>query len=60
MTDRDARPAPVSALRRLATDPRAPLAVLAAAGVGLGVVGWSAAVWPVLGGLAGYTLSGSV
>lgn len=53
-------PAPVSAVRRLATDPSTPLVALAAAGVGLGVVGWSAAVWPVLGGLAGYTLSGSV
>lgn len=34
--------------------------VLAPAAVALALAGWSVATWAVLGGLAGYTLSGSV
>lgn len=60
MTDHDARRGPVSAPRRLLTDPVAPLVVLALAGVVFGIAGWAVATWAVLGGLAGYTLSGSV
>ena len=51
--------------RRLATDPLVP--ALAGAGtavvlaaVALATGSWPAAGWAVLGGLAGYTLSGSV
>ena len=50
----------MTAARRLLTHPFAPLVVLALAGVGSGVEGWAEATWAVLGGLAGYTLSGSV
>ncbi len=60
MTDQDARPGPVFAARRLLTDPVAPLVVLAMAGVVFGIAGWSITTWAMLGGLAGYTLSGSV
>lgn len=55
----------VARVHQLATDPLVPVlagavaaAVLAAAAVVTG--GWPAAGWAVLGGLAGYTLSGSV
>lgn len=55
----------VARVRQLATDPLVPAlagavaaAVLAVAAVATG--GWPAAGWAVLGGLAGYTLSGSV
>ncbi|WP_162293070.1 hypothetical protein [Actinophytocola xinjiangensis] len=34
--------------------------LLAPAAVALAVAGWAVAAWAVLGGLAGYTLSGSV
>jgi hypothetical protein len=34
--------------------------VLAPAAVALALAGWAVAAWAVLGGLAGYTLSGSV
>lgn len=47
-------------LPRLATDPLAPAVLLVAAGAGAAVVQAGALVWAVLGGLAGYTLSGSV
>lgn len=46
-------------MRRPLTHPAAPL-VLAPAAVALALAGWSVAAWAVLGGLAGYTLSGSV
>jgi hypothetical protein len=51
--------------RRLATDPLVPLAVLAAVGLtAAGLVSAAGfvpvAAWAALGGLAGYTLSGSV
>lgn len=45
--------------RRLATDPVAPLATLTVLGVGSALVA-PALTWAVLGGLAGYALSGSV
>lgn len=44
---------------RRAVHPLAPL-VLAPAAVALALADWSVAVWAVLGGLAGHTLSGSV
>lgn len=50
---------PAARPRRLA-DPLAPQLVLAAAAVALVLTGWAVAAWAVLGGLAGYTLSGSV
>ncbi|MGB3438880.1 MAG: hypothetical protein WBA97_09030 [Actinophytocola sp.] len=34
--------------------------ILAPAAVALALAGWAVAAWAVLGGLAGYTLSGSV
>jgi hypothetical protein len=49
----------VTALRRGVTHPAAAL-LLAPAAVALALAGWAVAVWAVLGGLAGYTLSGSV
>jgi hypothetical protein len=48
-----------TAARRLATDPLAPLLSLTALGVAAVAVA-PALTWAVLGGLAGYTLSGSV
>ncbi len=45
--------------RRLATHPLVPAAVLAAGALLLGTHG-HALTWAALGGLAGYTLSGSV
>lgn len=45
--------------RRLATDPVVPLATLTVLGVGTVLV-VPALTWAVLGGLAGYALSGSV
>ncbi|WP_198942733.1 hypothetical protein [Actinophytocola xanthii] len=53
------RPYPASARRGL-THPLAPLLVLAAGAVALALAGWAVAAWAVLGGLAGFTLSGSV
>ena len=50
---------PPAVLRRGLTHPVAPL-VLAPAAVALALAGWAVAAWAVLGGLAGYTLSGSV
>jgi hypothetical protein len=46
-------------IRRGLTHPVAALA-LAPAAVALALAGWAVAAWAVLGGLAGYTLSGSV
>lgn len=60
LTDASGRPA---AARRWATDPLVPLALLGAGGIALAGVGTApawVATWAVLGGLAGYTLSGSV
>ncbi|MFC4852060.1 hypothetical protein [Actinophytocola glycyrrhizae] len=48
-----------SVLRRGLTHPAVPLA-MAPAAVALALAGWAVAAWAVLGGLAGYTLSGSV
>ena len=45
-------------MRRFA-HPVVPLA-LAPVAVALALAGWAVAAWAVLGGLAGYTLSGSV
>jgi len=50
---------PPSALRRGLTHPLVALA-MAPAVVALALAGWAVAAWAVLGGLAGYTLSGSV
>jgi hypothetical protein len=50
---------PPTAIRRGLTHPVAALA-LAPAVVALALAGWAVAVWAVLGGLAGFTLSGSV
>lgn len=50
---------PPSAVRRGLTHPATAL-VLAPAAVALALAGWAVAAWAVLGGLAGYTLSGSV
>lgn len=57
MTRPDARP---GAVRRWLTDPLAPQLALAAVAVSLVLADWAVAAWAVLGGLAGYTLSGSV
>jgi hypothetical protein len=46
--------------RRALTHPLATLLALATTAVALSLAGWSVATWAVLGGLAGYTLSGSV
>lgn len=46
--------------RRALTHPLAALLALATAAVALSLAGWAVATWAVLGGLAGYTLSGSV
>lgn len=48
-----------TAARRLVTDPMTPLLSLTALGVAA-VLAVPVLVWAVLGGLAGYTLSGSV
>lgn len=45
--------------RRLVTDPAVPLAALATLGVATALVA-PVLTWAVLGGLAGYALSGSV
>lgn len=50
---------PAAALRRPATDPLMPAAVLGVGALLAGVQG-HALTWTLLGGLAGYTLSGSV
>lgn len=52
--------APPGAGRRWLTDPLAPQLALAAAAAAMVLAGWAVAAWAVLGGLAGYTLSGSV
>jgi hypothetical protein len=46
--------------RQYLTHPLVPLLALAATAVALSLAGWEIATWAVLGGLAGYTLSGSV
>lgn len=46
-------------LQRL-THPAATALALMAAAVALALAGWAVAAWAVLGGLAGFTLSGSV
>lgn len=52
--------APPAALRRWLSDPLAPQLALATAAVALALAGWATTAWAVLGGLAGYALSGSV
>ncbi|HEY0641503.1 MAG TPA: hypothetical protein VGD67_28065 [Pseudonocardiaceae bacterium] len=47
-------------MRSRATDPLAPLLVLAVLGVATVLAGLDVLTWTVLGGLAGYSLSGSV
>lgn len=59
MTGPSARRRPAQGLRGWATDPLVPGLVLAAGGVLAAVYG-QVLTWAVLGGLAGYTLSGSV
>lgn len=54
-----ARPGRAPAPRRWATDPLAPVLLLTPAAV-LAAAQASALTWAMLGGLAGYTLSGSV
>jgi hypothetical protein len=54
-----APPGRAPASRRWATDPLAPLLVLAPAAV-LAAAAAPVLTWAILGGLAGYTLSGSV
>ncbi|MFG2101201.1 hypothetical protein ACIBXA_28925 [Micromonospora echinaurantiaca] len=49
----------MSALRRWATDPLVPVPLLAAGATVAAAYG-HVLTWAVLGGLAGYTLSGSV
>ncbi len=46
--------------RGLATDPLTPTVALAVAGVAVAVAGLDVLTWAVVGGLAGYSLSGSV
>ncbi len=46
-------------MTRWVTHPLTPL-VLVPAAVVAALAGWAVAAWAVLGGLAGYTLSGSV
>jgi len=46
--------------RSVATDPLTPVVVLAAAGVAVALAGLDVLTWAVVGGLAGYSLSGSV
>jgi hypothetical protein len=58
-TQRSARSRQTAVLRRWATDPLTPMLLLATACV-LAAVQASALTWAALGGLAGYTLSGSV
>ncbi len=53
------RPRPVRAVRRWLTDPAAPVVLLAPSGVAAAAYA-PALTWAVVGGLAGYTLSGSV
>jgi hypothetical protein len=52
-------PTRAGALRRRATDPLAPVLLLAPAAV-LAAVRFPLLTWAVVGGLAGYALSGSV
>lgn len=47
-------------LVRRVSDPAAPLAVLAVAGVAAALAGVEPLTWAILGGLAGHSLSGSV
>jgi hypothetical protein len=49
----------VRAVRRWLTDPAAPVVLLAPSGVAAAAYA-PALTWAVVGGLAGYTLSGSV
>lgn len=46
--------------RHWATDPLGPAAVLAVAAVAVALAGMDVLTWAVVGGLAGYSLSGSV
>ena len=50
---------PVRPLRRWATDPLVPVLLLTA-GATLAAADGHVLIWAVVGGLAGYTLSGSV
>lgn len=47
-------------LQGWSTDPLAPVAVLAAMAVAVAIAGVDPLTWAVVGGLAGYSLSGSV
>jgi hypothetical protein len=59
MTDQRSPLRPAPPLRRWATDPLVPLVVLTA-GAMLAAGYGHVLTWAVIGGLAGYTLSGSV
>lgn len=59
MSSPDVAAGPLAAPRRWITDPVIPLLLLTAGGVVLAASG-DPATWAVLGGLAGYSLSGSV
>ena len=59
MTGRRPPVQPVRSLRRWATDPVVPV-VLLTAGTILAAADGHVLTWAVVGGLAGYTLSGSV
>ncbi|MEH1099531.1 hypothetical protein [Micromonospora sp. CPCC 205561] len=52
-------PAPLRAVRRRGTDPFVPFLLLAAAALAAAAYG-HVLTWAMIGGLAGYTLSGSV
>jgi len=59
MTDRRSPIRPVPPLRHWATDPLVPVALLTA-GAMLAAAYGHVLTWAMVGGLAGYTLSGSV
>jgi hypothetical protein len=59
VTDQRPTVRPVPPLRRWATDPLVPLLLLAA-GTMLAAAYGHVLTWALVGGLAGYTLSGSV
>jgi hypothetical protein len=62
-TDRHGRDTQMSSTRlarREATDPAVPLLLFGALGLLYGWLAWPGALWLVMGGIAGYSLSGSV
>jgi hypothetical protein len=59
MTGHRSAARPVSPLRRRATDPLVPILLLTAGAILAAAYG-HVLTWAVVGGLAGYTLSGSV